>query len=354
MDTAADCRPIYKTPTKSKSGKLSEWSNQDELDQIEKDPAQRVIQSLLVCLRIASSLCWEAVYNCFLPSFIRFLYLIHVHQSSLSQLLDLSWMAMDIILSSPRPHEENILDSVSRIERLTLVCFEILSDETRVDFNSLNSGNLQKIVELLLMSNLSYWTRPITAHNLETVDFYFGRHMLTMSDIVRILSLRLPEMTMTEEIRTSLLELVRRDGRYIGCNLLHFSCLSDELHLPSIRFIVQLGANPNSRTTVRNIEGIGYGVLHLLANKPESVTRDAAARVLLDLGAHLDMADEDGLTATDYWLRSNNQEKHRLPDWLKEDVLMLKCLCSRVVRRHRVPHDESNTPADLIPFVSLH
>ena len=90
MDTAADCRPIYKTPTKSKSGKLSEWSNQDELDQIEKDPAQRVIQSLLVCLRIASSLCWEAVYNCFLPSFIRFLYLIHVHQSSLSQLLDLS------------------------------------------------------------------------------------------------------------------------------------------------------------------------------------------------------------------------------------------------------------------------
>jgi len=37
MDTAEDCRPIYKTPTRSKSGQLSEWSTLEELDQIEKE-----------------------------------------------------------------------------------------------------------------------------------------------------------------------------------------------------------------------------------------------------------------------------------------------------------------------------
>jgi len=96
----------------------------------------------------------------------------------------------------------------------------------------------------------------------------------------------------------------------------------------------------------------GAGLLHILANKPESELRDVAAGLLLNHGAHLDMADEAGRRAADYWLVKNNQERHRLPDWLKEGVPMLKCLSSRVVRRHCVPHDESNTPTGLIPFIS--
>jgi len=192
MDTAEDCRPIYKTPTKSKSAQLSEWSTLDELDQIERDPAQRVIQSLLVRLRIASSLCWKAVFDCFFPSFVDFLKT--PHQCSMSQLLDLSWTVVDTILHLERPHEEKVLLSVFSIESLILLRF--------VDLNLMNSENLQKLVDLLSMYDL---TSPVI--NIETYD----THMTHLRDMVGMLS-TVPEM-ITVESRLSLLELVRLDGR---------------------------------------------------------------------------------------------------------------------------------------------
>jgi len=112
--------------------------------------------------------------------------------------------------------------------------------------------------------------------------------------IVKLLSV-LPGLV-TEEIRAFLLEVERRDRRFCnGYNLLSVSCLSNELQLPSIRFLVQLGANTNARTNDVYCLGNGCRVLYFLAKQPESETRDAEARLLLDLGAHLDMADKLGL-----------------------------------------------------------
>jgi len=356
MDTAGDCRPIYKMPTKSKRGQLSEWSTLEELDQIEKDAAQRVIQALLVRLRVASSLCWETLRDSCLRYFMDFLRMRTPHQCSLSQTLDVCWTVVDTIHSSQRPHEEEVLHSFSFIESWIIFRFKPSVESTSFDLHLLTSENLQKLVDLFLMEDLR---NPISTAENETPAKMSLSHISHLVLMFKILTTAPPEM-MTEEIMESLVELVRRDGRYQDGNLLHFVCLLlEEPHLPSIRFLVHLGANPNSRTSSRITEifdvGNGCGVLHILAEKPESETRDAAARFLLDrAGAHLDMADEAGFTPADYWLRSNNQERHRLPDWLKEDVPMLMCLCSRVMRRHRVPHDESNTPADLIPFVALH
>jgi len=264
----------------------------------------------------------------------------------MSQLLDFSWTAVDTILRTERPHEENLLGFVSHIENDILFHFKPVPEATGIDLNSMNAKDLQKLVELLVMMDL---TNPVTDLGMPPV-IHCSLHMSTLRNIIRLFSV-LPGL-MTEESRASLLELVRRDGRYNGLNLLHYVC-SDilwERHSSSIRLLVELESNPNARTS----NGNGCGVLHLLSEQPESETRDGAARLLLELGAHLDMADEFGLTAADYWLRSNNQERNRLPDWLKEDVPLLKCLTSRVVRRQRLPHDESNTPAVLIPFVALH
>jgi len=349
------CRPIYKMPTKSKSGQLSEWSTLEELENMEQDPAQRIIQSFVVCLRIASSHCWEAVHNYFLPSFIDFLWMGLLgtpNQCSVSQIFDISWTAVDTILRTERPHERQILLSVYEIEGLILDRFRFslpFPPAIGLDLNLMNSENLQKLVDVLLMTNL---TNPI--NGIETQVFH-SSHKFHLCEMVRLFSV-LPGM-MTEEIWVSLRELERRDVRSRGFTLLHCICnmFCTPYYLcyllPSIRLLVQLGTNPNCR---RSSPYNACGVLHLLAEEPQSEARDAAARLLLDLGAHLDMADEAGLTAADYWLRKNYQERHRLPDWLKEGVPMLKCLCSRVVRRHRLPHDESNTPAVLIPFVALH
>jgi len=293
MDTG-DSRPIFKTPTKSKSGQLSEWSTMEDLQIIEQDPTQRVIQSFLVRLRICSSLCKSALYECFFLSFSNFMSMQvpHVLNHHISQVLDLSWITLDTILSSERPHERHLLDSVIEIES-ELICLFLFFPKGDP---KLTSENLQKFVELLLMTDLPYLTNPNTNMETPIVESY---HLRNLSYLVEILATR-PEIV-TQEIRLSLLQLVRSDVRCSpddGYNLLHFACISIEPCLSSIRFLVKLGANPNARST-----NYGLGVLHMLAFRPESETRDAAARLLLKHGAHLDTADVLGRTAGDHWLR---------------------------------------------------
>ncbi len=253
--------------------------------------------------------------------------------------MDLCWTTLDTFLRSQRPHEKFLIRKVKDIELLVIELFQHLP---KVNVN-LNSKNLEKFVELLLMADLPY---SISNPNLNLGN------LNNLINMVEILSTH-PEL-ITEEIRLSLVQLISRDGRTPkGFNLLHTACqYIQPTFLSSVRFLVNpLGAEPNARV----INNRGYGVLHLLAVMPESEARDAAARFLLENGAHLDMADNFGRTAADYWLKENNQERHRLPDWLQEGVPKLKCLTSRVIRRHRVPYkDEAILPVVLIPFVSLH
>jgi len=162
-----------------------------------------------------------------------------------------------------------------------------------------------------------------------------------------------PEM-ITEELRLSLIQLVHRDIRdLLGFNLLHFACLySDSAALSIIRFLVKLGAGVNT------YNNFGNGVLHLLSTQPSSKIIDATAHLLVELGAHLDMANKEGMTAADLWFQANTPEKKDvmdLPDWLREDVPSLQCLSARVIRRHKIPYEDGEIlPAVLIPFVSLH
>ena len=88
--------------------------------------------------------------------------------------------------------------------------------------------------------------------------------------------------------------------------------------------------------------------------------------MLLDAGAHLDRAYKKGLTDADFWMEEREQENKRrrredqqpggwrdLPDWLREDVRKLMCLCARVVRSRRISYKEV-LPVTLQPFVAMH
>lgn len=109
-----DGHPIHKTPAKSKSGQLIEWSTLKELlDRIEnQDPVQRTIQSLLVQLRISSRFSWNVYSHCFFQPFFNFLnykalgrYRLHEPECLIiSQALDLPWTVLETIFSYQRPH----------------------------------------------------------------------------------------------------------------------------------------------------------------------------------------------------------------------------------------------------------
>jgi len=343
MDTEG-CRPIYKTPLKSKSGQTTEWSTLDDLQHIEQQPAQqRKIQSFLVRLRILASIGWSAVHRHFIPPFLAFLLMELPHEDSFSDVLDLAWLTLDTIRRSERPHENSLVESVIQIVAVLFYNFFVLPE----DDSKFNSENLVKFAESVLMMDSSHLIAP----NQET-PVAETRHVKMLLSMFVILSGH-PEM-ITEEVRLTLLQLIHRDVRDpSGLNLLHLPCsLPGSVALSTIRFLVELGADLNARNNV------GDGVLHILAKEPGSETKDATAQLLVDLGAHLDMANKDEKTAADLWFQKNTPGKKGvadLPDWLQEGVPKLMCLSSRVIRRQKLPYDDGAiVPVVLIPFVSLH
>jgi len=342
MDTE-NCCPIHKTPLKSKSGQLSEWTTLDDLQCIEQQSAQRKIQSLLVRLRIFGGIGWRAVYRHFIVFFLDFLVVRLPLEDSISDILDLTWSTLDIIRRLERPHENSVVESVIKIVTVLFINFLPLP----IDDPKFNSENLMKFVELVLMMDSSHLIAP----NMET-PVAETRHMKMLLSMLMILSRHSEKIP--EEVRLSLIQLVHRDGRDpLGFNLLHIACLiPGPQALLTIRFLVNLGAGLNTRNNV------GDGVLHLLSIQPGSETRDATARLLVELGTHLDMVNKEEKTAADLWFQKNTPEKRNvgdLPDWLQEDVPNLQCLSARVIRRHKLPYDDGAiVPAVLIPFVSLH
>jgi len=342
-----DCRPIYKTPLKSKSGKTTEWSTLDDLQRIE--PIQRKIQSFLVQLRISSSNCWEDVHQHFIGNFLEFLRVELSSDGSFSDILDLTCLVLDTILLSQRPHEKSVQESVCQIVAQLLSQFDCLRD----DKENFNFENLIKLVDLVLVTDPSQLANTTEFNNpllkiRPVIDF-------DLEKVIRLLSTFSAEM-ITEEARISLVQLVHRDDRdEYGTNLFLKACSFHELF--TISFLVQFGANVNAR------DNEGNGILHILSYQRETFpsgneTRDATGRLLIELGAHLDMVNKAGMTAADIWFQRNTPGKRDvtdLPDWLQEGVPSLKCLCSRVIRRHKIPYEDGDTlPVKLIPFVSLH
>jgi len=324
MDT--EDRPMYKAPLKSKNGSLSEWSTEDDLLRIELDPSQHEMQSLLVRLRICSSFGWMAFYKHVHPSMQMLISMGLNGERPISQILNFSWILFDTLLRTERPHESDLDSTLCKTVFWLVIIFKnLLRDDP-----NFNSENLQKILEIMLMTHPSYF-EPLYV-------------------LVQKLS-KYPEI-LTEDARLLFIQLVHRDSRDLfGRNLLLRACASFDSDTSStIRLLVNFGADVNSR------DYDGNGVLHYLALQSNGEIRDTTARLLLELGAHLDLADIDGKTAADYWLEKNKPKtKLDLPDWLQEGVPMLKCLLSRVIRRHRIPYKEDNIlPVVLVPFVSWH
>lgn len=110
-----ESQPIFKTPTNSKNGVLAEWSTEEDLLRIELNPSQREIQSLLVQLRIFSSLGWRAIHQHFMLT-VRNLLSKGLHgERSISQILDFLWVLCNTIISCERPYESDLPSSLEKI-----------------------------------------------------------------------------------------------------------------------------------------------------------------------------------------------------------------------------------------------
>jgi hypothetical protein len=152
-----------------------------------------------------------------------------------------------------------------------------------------------------------------------------------------------------ERTTTVLHEAVSRD-------ILHSNDIPNKNHarLQTIKRLLQFGADPNA------IDGKGQTPLHRLAettrfNADESIP---LFQVLLDAGAHIDAAGDDGKTALCIlkeilWSNANGDRiVHPYFESLINSVFPLSCYCARVIRRHGVPLDR--LPPRLKKLVSIH
>jgi len=178
-----DNRPIYKAPLKSMNESLSEWSSLDDLLRIELDPSQHLTQSLLVQLRIFSSLGWRAVYQHVHPSIRSLLFKGPLDQRPFSLILDLSWILCNVILQTERPQEEDLHPKLLTIITRLIWSLKFL---TKDHPNSMNSEMLKNIVEITLMPYPSYFT---DTSNLEgTVEGTLHLDFGNLCNMFKILS----------------------------------------------------------------------------------------------------------------------------------------------------------------------
>ena len=108
-------------------------------------------------------------------------------------------------------------------------------------------------------------------------------------------------------------------------------------------------------------DGFGNTPLHLLAMKNNfSEFSAVSAELLLDVGAHLDLSNNDGFTPLDYLkdLKNHLELKGFVPDpfllELTRTVLPLSCLSAQVIRQNSIPFENKKLPPVIISFIRRH
>jgi len=324
-------------PQPQRSGRM-EWITSPTNEQnIHQHQDEFAWQSILIRLRIFSAMSWQAVYQHLWP-YLSLYFFNKLDEEDLDdQLLDILLTMLEIIQIFS-PHEKGIwIATVEVVSRLV----DTLAYLRHVNHLLYNVDTLK--TSLQLFSN-TYQVILDHKDDKSVVDLnlkYFLALVLLISMTAEL------EPTDIESIR----QIVSQNGRCVrhGMTLFHVACYfplpADNL-LAVIKLLLQHGADP------RAICNYGQGALHYLARgKTNRRDIEAAARLLLDMGLHLDQVDNGRKTAADRY-KEKHPEAGNLPDWLQEGVPNLTCLSARVSQRHNIP--PTNLPAALQTFAKKH
>ncbi len=158
-----------------------------------------------------------------------------------------------------------------------------------------------------------------------------------------------------EEIMECWSTIVRTTSHGKRLLLLAFSMQNQQDLLVTIRFLLQVGADPDT------VDETGNGPLHILVMSFNGEQADSIARLLLYSGAHSDGVNNRGMTIADLWfhvtygrrmeLQQSKEEISGLPEWCQRRVPTLTCLSAKIIRHNRVPY--SRLPMRLQAFVEL-
>jgi len=325
-----------------KIGRNVEWTTLAELDQIEQHPEDYRIQALLVKLRILSG-CIGVAHQDLSTSYIDYLSgsASLDNEEKFTQILDILWGRFDVMIRRlDSLHTDRYFWTVVENDVDELV--NILSSLEENHPHLLNFEKLKTSLDLILLAT---YQSPVSIYN----------------DVPILLRMifHLPEI-LKEHEKYSLIQSLRPLGRYRLGNLLLPACrkLVNLETLALVRVLLEAGANPN---VLPFDELHGNASLHVVAGLSDRQLGDAAGRLLIEFGAKLHQVNKAGKTALDIWIELNETEDKwneeiggwsERPEWCLP-VRTLQCLSARVIRMHRLPYADGNTPATLHSLIEL-
>ncbi len=329
------------------------------------------IQSVLIRFRIFSSISWKVVYRYLWP-FVKYFYSERLKKNrQFALLLDISWNVLESIRLFELQQKGIYLATFHAVKQIV----ETLQELHRCKNPLFNIETIKTSLDLMVATYQTEipddadkgWRSEYSDYSSEYFDYLYT--------LISMLN-RLPEMMSNQEIMHAVRLIISQNGTdTVFKRGLMFRPIDTE---PPATLFAMVDLLLRNEADPHAVDRSGNGLLHYLALEYPCEQREATGRLLLDHGVHLDRANKEGKTAADFWLGEKefmtgnfcidqmvlerNVEginkidgELALPDWLKEDIPMLKCLAARMVRRENIPYDSVETfPVTLIEFTNMH
>jgi len=350
-----------------------EAASQEQLDEAVSDPDEMRMQALLVRERILGPAHPETSY------YIRYRGAVYADTGNFTRCIRLWMYALEM--------QQSMLEPLSPMTNSSLLSFAELfsfmmaerdtesrngrashrqADPQHVDgvmAPQRSPPNIPPLSFANVMAVLSRAVREIRCGNVLLAKIpagerdltYFHRTLGIIIHLIFLLAKIQPQLNSVQDyaLKKALFELVKLNARSRnGYTLLHLACTKDSATLsrypictfPStdvINLLLQVGADPDS------VDQDGNTALHILAQSQPCPS--SAVKVLLQRGGHFDQVNSQGQSFVQ--LLEEAQPIHQVVNPLHYTTL--KCLCARVVRRHRLLFN-SSMPSTLQPFVLKH
>jgi len=342
-----------------KSGRIVEsFTSLDNFQQVQQRSSEFEMQSILIRLRILSSISWEA-FRRYLWPFISNRYcgagVVFGLLEKYDKTLDVCRAVLDIILRQDN-EEKGVYATKIGVVKILLNNLPHRQGSNDLLFST-------EIFETTLdLLKPTYQALPPPADDAHLSRDYFHKfyRLIVMLD-------DLPDAYNTPKVQDFVLHIVGLNGRDSDGRsfLYHATREPSSKVLGVIDLLVRNGIDADA------VDHAGNGALHYLAKmKKNCIQCEAAARLLIDHGAHLDRANREGKTAADIWPEKLENEwiwwsgfggsNADRPEWMNEGVPQLKCLAARAARRQdlhiRVLNKDGlpKLPATLVRFVGMH
>jgi ankyrin repeat protein len=318
-----------------------EVTTEQELENLFADPDDMRMQALLVRERILGPAHPDTSY------YIRYRGAVYADTGDYEKCIKLWMYALNM--------QQAVLDTLNPMIQSSLLSFaELFSFMMTKSLAKVRFSDLFAVFERALTQ--LHLSQQSVSSGSDLDGTFFQRNLVVVLHFIGLLCRLQPYLDDEEvfQFRKAAYGLVRsRPRARNGMTPLHLACLRDS-SCPSLRFplcefpmpemvrlLLEVGAGVN------DVDREGNTALHIVAASPQPVSYELV-NLLLDNGAHFDVCNSKGQTASDLM-----KPFYQSSSSFHVPIVSLQCLAAQVLTRNKIPVSDQ-LPLQLVEFVQLH